>query len=123
MTYLQLRCLSQKKKRWVDTNKGDGRSPEIRCRLVAKEVKKRNNTEEESVNFFATTPPLEAVKLLISEAMTRRVSRNNRPLKLSFVDVKGTSVVLRELYVEFPPEANEPPGYCLAVATRHVWHA
>ena len=34
------------KTRWVDTNKGDERSPEIRCRLVAKEVKKRNNTEE-----------------------------------------------------------------------------
>ena len=32
---------------WVDTNKGDARSPEIRYRLVAKEVKKRNNTEEE----------------------------------------------------------------------------
>ena len=50
------------KTRWVDTNKADERSPEIRCRLVAKEVKKRNNTEEESVNFFASTPRLEAVK-------------------------------------------------------------
>ena len=41
-------CGSHKviKTRWVDTNKGDERSPEIRCRLVAKEVKKRNNTEE-----------------------------------------------------------------------------
>ena len=63
------------KTRWVDTNKGDERSPEIRCRLVAKEVKKR--TEEESANFFASTPPLEAVKFLISEAMTKKVSRNN----------------------------------------------
>ena len=43
--------------------------------LVAKEVKKRNNTEEESANFFASTPPLEAVKFRISEAMTKRVSR------------------------------------------------
>ena len=65
------------KTRWVDTNKGDERSPEFRCRLVTKEVKKRNNTEEESANFFASTAPLEAVKLLISEAMTKRVSRNN----------------------------------------------
>ena len=40
-------CGSHKviKTRWVDTNKGDERSPEIRCRLVAKEVKKRNNTD------------------------------------------------------------------------------
>ena len=64
--------------RWVDTNEGDERSPEIRCRLVAKEVKRRNNTEEESANFFASTPPREAVKFLISEAMTKRVSRHNR---------------------------------------------
>ena len=92
-------------------NEGDDRSPEIRCRLVAKEVKKRNNTEEESAKFFASTPPLEEVKFLISEAMTKRVSRNNRPLKLSFIDVKKEhlcSEVLRELYVEPPPEANEP---------------
>ena len=59
------------KTKWVDTNRGDEWSPEIRCWLVAKEVKKRNNTEEESANFFASTPPLEAVKFLISEAMTR----------------------------------------------------
>ena len=36
------------KTRWVDTNEGDDWFPEIRCQLVAKEVKKRNNTEEES---------------------------------------------------------------------------
>ena len=99
--------------RWVDTNKGDERSPEIRCRLVAKEVKKRNNTEEESANFFASTPPREAVKFLISEAITTRVSRNNRPLRMSFIDAKEAhlrSEVLRELYVGPPPEAHEPPG-------------
>ena len=43
--------------------------------------------------------------------MTKRVSRNNRPLKMSFTDVKKAnwcSEVLRELYVELPPEANKP---------------
>ena len=35
-------------------------------------------TEEESANIFASTPPLEAVTFLISEAMTTRASRNNR---------------------------------------------
>ena len=99
--------------RWVDTNKGDERSPEIRWRLVAKEKKNRNNTKEESANFFAPTPPLEAVKFLISEAMTKRVSRNNRPLKMSFIGVGKAhlcSEVLRESYVEPPPEADEPLG-------------
>ena len=114
------------KTRWVDTNKGDERSPEIRCRLVAKEVKKRNNTEEESANFFASTPRLEAVKFLISEAMTKRVSRNNRPLKLNVIDVKKAhlcSDVLRELYVGTSTRSKRTTGYCLAVATSHVRHA
>ena len=100
------------KTRSVDINRGDERSPEIRCLLVAKEVKKRNNTEEESANFFASTRPLKAVKFLISEAMTKRVSRNSQRLKLSFIDVKKAhlcSDVLRELYVEHPPDAKEPP--------------
>ena len=97
--------------RWVDTNKGDELSPKIRCPLVAKEVKKRNNTEEESANFLASTPLLEeAVKFLISEAKTKRVSRNNRPLKLGVMYVRKAHLcgeVLRELYVEPPFEAHE----------------
>ena len=43
--------------------------------------------------------------------MTWRVSRSNRPLKMSFIDVEKAhlcSEVLRELYVEPPPEANVP---------------
>ena len=114
------------KTRCVDTNKGDERFPEIRCLLVAKEVKKRNNTEEESVNIFASTSPLEAVKLLISEKTTKTVFRNNRQLKLNFVDVKKAHLcrdVLCELYVEPPPEEKRTTGYCLAVATSHVRHA
>ena len=90
--------------RWVDTNKGDERSPEIRCRWVAKEVKKRNNTEEESANFFASTPLLEAVKFLISEAMTKRVSRNNRPLKMSFIDAQRAMYVTRDAATEWERE-------------------
>ena len=81
------------KTRWVDTNKGDERFPEICCSLVAEEVKKRNNTEEESANFFASTPHFERVKFLISEVMTMRVSRNHRPLKLSFIHVKKNTFV------------------------------
>ena len=53
-------CGSHKviKTRWVDTNKGDERSPEIRCRLVAKEVKKRKNTgggERELLRIHSTS--------------------------------------------------------------------
>ena len=64
-------------------------------------MKKRNNTEE----------PLQAVKFLISNAMTKRASGNDRPMKLRFIDVNKAqmcSEVLRKLYVERPPEANGP---------------
>jgi hypothetical protein len=46
---------------WVDHNKGTKDKPEIRSRLVAKEIKTSYKPE-----LFAATPPLEALKLLIS---------------------------------------------------------
>ena len=39
----------------VDTNKGDDRSPDVRCRLVAKKVKQRNRGGEcELLRFYST---------------------------------------------------------------------
>ena len=121
------------KTRWVDTNEGTNGLQKFFCRLVAKEVKKRNNTEEESANFFGIHSTLLKQSSFSlprfqepNGSHDQRVFRNNRPLKLSFIDVNKAhlcSEVLRELYVEPPPEANEPPGICLAVAKRHAWHA
>ena len=52
-------CGSHKviKARCVETNEGDERAPEIHCRLVAKEVKKRNNTggERELLRIHSTS--------------------------------------------------------------------
>ena len=45
--------------RWVDVNKGDARTPVVRCRYVAKDFANCKNDE-----FFAATPPLEALRLL-----------------------------------------------------------
>ena len=55
------------KVRWIDINKGDEANPVYRSRLVAKEFREGENDEE---NLFAGTPPLEALKLLISDAAT-----------------------------------------------------
>ena len=46
-------------------------------------VKKRNNTEEESKNFFASTP-LEAVKLLISEAIDQESISKQSTVEVEF---------------------------------------
>ena len=50
---------------WIDINKGDTLNREYRSRLVANEINKDNRDD-----LFAATPPLEALKLLISMAMT-----------------------------------------------------
>ncbi len=55
--------------RWIDVNKGDEASPNYRSRLVAKEFKSAGGVAEDD-DLFAGTPPLEALKLLISDAAT-----------------------------------------------------
>ena len=52
--------------RWIDINKGDCDNPNYRSRLVAKEF--RTGDQD---GIFAATPPLEALRLLISEAATQ----------------------------------------------------
>ena len=47
--------------KWVNVNKGDEKEPNIRSRYVACEV---NTHKDESL--FASTPPLEALRLLLS---------------------------------------------------------
>ena len=49
----------------MDVNKGDETKPEYRSRLVAKEI---NTSKRE--DLFAATPPLEALKILLSLAVT-----------------------------------------------------
>ena len=53
------------KSRWVDINKGDSVKRNYRSHVVAKEF---NNGTEMTEDLFAGTPPLEGVRLLLSEA-------------------------------------------------------
>ena len=55
----------------MDVDKGDGQRPDNRSRLVAKEF---NTGQEEGL--YASTPPLEALRWLISDAAT--ISRTGR---------------------------------------------
>ena len=92
--------------RWVNSNKGDSESPDIRCRLVAQEV----NNGGESPDFYAATPPLEAKRLLFSEWATERTRRGQK-LKLSFVDIRKAyfnGVPTRNIYIRLPPELGLP---------------
>ena len=93
--------------RWVLCNKGDALKPEVRARLVACEV---NTYTDQTGAFYASTPPLEAKRMLFSEFATRRV-RDGKPLQLSFLDItkayfNGTP--RRNLHVRLPSELGLP---------------
>ena len=99
--------------RWVDINKGDHVNPEYRSILVAKEINtcKRNG-------LFAATPPLEALKMLFSAAVTEgkgyRKGSKRGGMKIEFIDVRISSFqakAIREVYVELPEEDYEE-GMC-----------
>ena len=61
--------------RWVDVNKGDEHEPNYRSRLVARQLKA---TDFSGKSYFAPAPPLEALRTVISMAMT--TCGNHRPI-------------------------------------------
>ena len=93
------------KGRWIDVNKGDSQNPDYRSRFVGKEF----NTGTDS-SLFAATPPLEALKILISTA----ASDTTRATHIMLSDVKRAyfhAPAERELHAEVPREdPNWRPG-------------
>ena len=64
--------------RWVDVNKGDELEENVRSRMVAQETKRRRNLgtgPESMAATFAATPPLEAVRVLLSLLMSGRAKK------------------------------------------------
>jgi hypothetical protein len=94
--------------KWVDVNKGDLKRPVVRSRFVAKEFADKRSDE-----FFAATPPLEALRMLLSHAATgRKTSRGGR--KILVVDARKAHLhapAERLVYVDLPPEVRQP-GMC-----------
>ena len=89
--------------RWVDVNKGDFVRPDVRSRLVAQEIAHHRNDD-----FYAATPPLEALRMLLS------VLASTRGAKLLVMDARKAhphAMVDRLIYVNLPPEAQKP-GMC-----------
>ena len=87
--------------RWVICNKGDSVSPDVRARYVAQEV-----ATHEDHSFFASTPPLESKRMLLSQWASEK-ERNGKPLKLSFIDVRKAYFngrPSRTIYVRLPAE-------------------
>ena len=95
---VKARCGRVIQGRWVDTNKGDSTAPDYRARFVGEEFKTGIDP-----TLYAATPPLEALKLIMSQA---NGSRSNGILTM-LSDVKRAyfnALARRELYVELPRE-------------------
>jgi len=71
--------------RWVDTNKGDVDSPDVRCRLVGRELKAFHLRDD----VFSATPPLMAVMFLFSLFMTLNIpgASAGAAMSLMFLDI------------------------------------
>ena len=96
--------------RWVDTNKGGLDEWEIRCRLVARDFK---GGDKDRDDLFAGTPPLEAKRLLLSRAVTRR--RDGRYRKLMFIDARKAHLNPKcdqDVYIQLPEECGVGEGMC-----------
>ena len=98
--------------RWVDINKGDDIDPKYRSRIVAQEF---NNHKRD--DLFAATPPLEAIKILLSCAVTQEIGYKDKVtngMKIDFIDVRRAyyhADARREVYVALPP-GDEEEGMC-----------
>jgi hypothetical protein len=88
---------------WIDTNKGDSENPNVRCRLVGKEF--RTGPDDA---LFASTPPLEALKLIISRAATLGIDGKKHEVMINDVSrAYFYAKCTRDLYVELPVEDLE----------------
>ena len=95
--------------RWVLCNKGDAESPDVRARLVACEI----NHGDKNDMFAASTPPLEAKRLLFAKYVSQKTSRNGSPLRLGFVDIRKAyfnAIPTRQIFMKIPKEMGLPPN-------------
>jgi hypothetical protein len=92
--------------RWIDVNKGDEINPDLRSRLVSQEF-----NVGKTDGIFAATPPLEAVKMLISESATMEKGQCLEEEKVMMVNDVARAFfeakMHRDLCVEIPEEAKE----------------
>ena len=98
----QLRCKGKIiKTRWIDINKGDSIDVNYRSRLVGKEFKTYADD-----SLYASTPPLEALRLIVSRASTN--DGTNRQLMIN--DVRRAyfyAKATRDIFIELPAEDDE----------------
>ena len=116
--------------RWVDVNKGDEANPNYRSRLVARQLKAHDHS---GASYFAPAPPLEALRTVLSLAVTS--IGDHRPIldplsphrsQVSFIDIKRAyfNAVISEhdppTFVKLPEEDKDHGTMC-AQLLRHMY--
>ena len=115
--------------RWVDINKGDDECPRYRSRLVARQLKCRDFSGE---SFFSPTPPLEAMRTILSLTATtigkwkpcldpmseKRTQISNIDIARAYFNAKTDGEA--PTYVELPAE-EEGHGECVGLLKRHMY--
>ena len=91
--------------KWLDTNKGDKENPNYRSRLVGREY---NEGKDDSL--YASTPPLEALRLIVSHAATIEENHKGERRELMINDVRRAYFYAkqqRNLFINLPKEDLE----------------
>ena len=115
--------------RWVDVNKGDDDHPVIRSRLVARDIRGAGVD-----SIFAPTPPLEALRTVLSLACSRLPGdvpkswdpNDSNRMQISLVDISRAYFNARvddahPTYVELPPEHPDSKRGMCGFLRRHMY--
>ena len=116
--------------KWVDVNKGDDLNPNYRSRLVARDIRLPG---EEAI--FAPTPPLEALRTVLSAAATDwkgaklhiRNPDSERRTQISFIDVSRAYFIAKRdpdvdpVYVELPHENPDKAKDMIGLLLVHLY--
>ncbi len=116
--------------RWVDVNKGDELNPKYRSRLVARQMKAQDVSGQ---SYFAPAPPLEALRTVVSLAMTEIGGHGpdwdpESPTRtqISMVDVTRAYFNAKidaaepDTFVQLPQEEADSESMC-AKLLRHMY--
>ena len=114
--------------RWVHANKGDDTNPNVRSRLVARQIRQAG---EDAI--FAPTPPLEALRSVLSLATTDFPGRpvhvrdpaSERRTQVSAVDISrayfnASTEGSAPTYVMLPPEHKDHLDKC-GLLKKHMY--
>ena len=91
--------------KWLDTNKGDRDFPNYRSRLIAREC---NDSKDDIL--YASTPPLKALRMIVSHASTIYLAKPQDRREIMVKDVRRAYFYAKQqrlVFIDLPKEDDE----------------